>query len=114
MLAWYGLLFSCASSLWANTNPPQVNMKPDRAPLFKDIVPLLFKTIVSCCELWLWGKTVDTWVAALKMAVNGIFEYFHVLKCIFIRNEGVLQNVLICVLEPLLAGPPYSPFIDMG
>ena len=49
------------------------------------------------------------------MAVNGVFEDFYVLlKCVFIRNEGVLQNifpdVLICVLEPLLAGPPYSPF----
>ena len=75
-----------------------------------------FKTIVSCRELWLWGETVGTWVAALKMAVNGVFEDFYVLlKCVFIRNEGVLQNifpnVLICVLEPLLAGPPYSPFI---
>ena len=45
------------------------------------------------------------------MTVNGVVEDFHVLlKCVFIRNEGVLQNifpnVLICVLEPLLAGPP--------
>ena len=47
------------------------------------------------------------------MAVNGVFEDFHVLlKCVFIGTEGVLQNifsnVLTCALEPLLAGPPYS------
>ena len=45
------------------------------------------------------------------MAVDGVFEDFYaLLKCVFIRNEGVLQNifphVLICVLEPLFSGPP--------
>ena len=77
----------------------------------KVVALLFFKTIVSCRELWLWGETVGTSVAALKMAVNGVFEDFYaLLTCAFIRNEGVLQNifpdVLICVLEPLLAGPP--------
>ena len=81
---------------------------------------IFFKTRVSCRELWLWGETVGTWVAALKMAVHGVLEDFYVLlKCVSIRNEGVLQNSfpneLICALEPLLAAPLFAFYLlDMG
>ena len=52
-----------------------------------------FKTIVSCRELWLRGETVGTRVAALKMAVNGVFEDFYVLlKCVFIGHYYMYQK----------------------
>ena len=78
-------------NMFEDGSPLSLALKPHAPPDIK--LPncgIFFKTIVSCRELWLWGETVGTWVAALKMAVNGVFEDFYVL--LYYNTLGVFST----------------------